>query len=408
MQGSHDLALVALSYLIASLAGFVAIEFASRMRARSANRLAWLVGGALAMGTGIWSMHFVGMTAFSLPVPIRYDVGITALSWVAAVAVSALALYLVGYGQLRHWTLAVGALVMGAGICVMHYSGMWAMRMDPGITYRPGLFAVSAGIAVAASGAALLIIAGLKEVRGPRDVALRVGAALIMGVAVTGMHYTGMAAAQFADGAFCFSGNQLPASELPIPTTLGALLILGFGIVFTVLDARAITAARRAARERDTRVREMAFVDRETGLPNRARLTQRIVERIRARDADGFALVTFRVEGRYGRAPTGQTMAWMHERIAQALPGAVVARTQPEHLVAMIDGRVDEVAQACAPLIEQLRREFAAQARFQLVTHSAHCPSDGDNAQWLLLRAAPKSAIAEHFAPTPTPALKRA
>ncbi|MFC4820013.1 MHYT domain-containing protein [Dokdonella ginsengisoli] len=401
MQGSHDLELVALSYLIASLAGFVAIEFASRMRARSANRFAWLVGGALAMGTGIWSMHFVGMTAFSLPVPISYDSGITALSWVAAVAVSAFALYLVGYGQLRHWTLAVGALVMGAGICVMHYSGMWAMRMDPGIAYQPALFAASAGIAVAASGAALLIIAYLKEVRSWRDVAMRVGAALIMGVAVTGMHYTGMAAAEFADGAFCFTGNQLQASELPIPTTLGTLLILGFGIAFTVIDAREVAAARRAVRERDTRVRELAFVDRETGLPNRARLSQLIVERIRSRGTDGFALVTFRVEGRNGRTPNGETMTWMRERIAQALPGAIIARTQPEHLVVMLNGRVDDVAQACAPLVDVLRREFAAQGRYQLVTNSAHCPSDGDNAQWLLLRAAPKSAIADHFAPAP-------
>ena len=86
MQGSHDLGIVALSYLIASLAGFVAIAFASRMLARDANRVPWLIGGAFAMGTGIWSMHFVGMTAFSLPVPISYDLGLTFLSWVAAVA----------------------------------------------------------------------------------------------------------------------------------------------------------------------------------------------------------------------------------------------------------------------------------------------------------------------------------
>ncbi|MBO9661733.1 MHYT domain-containing protein [Dokdonella sp.] len=401
MQGSHDFGLVVLSYVIASLAGFVAIEFASRMRVHGANRVPWLIGGALAMGTGIWSMHFVGMTAFSLPVPISYDTGITLLSWVAAVAVSALALYLVGYGQLKHWTLAVGALVMGAGICVMHYSGMWAMRMDPGISYQPALFAASAAIAVAASGAALVIIAYLKEVRSWRDVAMRVGAALIMGVAVVGMHYTGMAAAEFANGAFCSTGNQLLADELPIPTTLGTLLILGFGIAFTVIDAREVTAARRAARERETRVRHLAFADRETGLPNRARLSQLIVERIRARTADGFALVTFRVEGRNGRAPTAEVMSWMRERISQALPGVTIARTQPEHLVVMIDGRVDDVTQACAPLITLLRREFAVQNRYQLVTNSAHCPSDGDNAQWLLLRAAPKSAIADHFAPAP-------
>ncbi|WP_300619466.1 MHYT domain-containing protein [Dokdonella sp.] len=407
MQGSHDLGLVALSYLIASLAGFVAIEFASRMRAHPSGRIPWLIGGALAMGTGIWSMHFVGMTAFSLPVPISYDIGITFLSWVAAILVSALALYIVGYGQLKHWTLAVGALVMGAGICVMHYGGMWAMRMDPGIAYRPGLFAASAAIAVAASGAALLIIAYLKEVRSWRDIAMRVGAAMIMGVAVCGMHYTGMAAAEFVDGAFCFSGNQLPAAMLPVPTTVGALLILGFGIAFTLMDARELSLARRAERERDVRVQTLAFVDRETGLPNRARLSQLIVDRIRTRTADGFSLITLRVEGSDGSAPTPGVMTSLLERIQRNLPGAVVARTQPEHLVVMVDGRVDDVTKRSSPLIEQFAREFAADGRYRFTTNSAHCPSDGNNAQWLLLRAAPKSTMAEHFAPPVAPAQER-
>ena len=398
MQGSHDFGLVTLSYLIASLAGFVAIEFASRMRARRSNRVPWLIGGALAMGTGIWSMHFVGMTAFSLPVPISYDVGITFLSWVAAVAVSALALYIVGYGQLRGWTLAVGALVMGAGVCTMHYSGMWAMRMDPGIAYQPLLFAASAAIAVAASGAALLIIAYLKEVRSWRDIALRVAAALVMGVAVCGMHYTGMAAAEFANGAFCSSGNQLPASLLPLPTTFGALLILGFGIAFTVVDALDIARAQRTLRERDARVQDIAFTDRETGLPNRARLSQLIVERIRARSPAGFALVTFRVEDRDGAAPSSGVMSAVCERIGRALPGATVARTQAEHLVAMVDGRVEDVAQRCTPLIDLLRRDLAMRGEYQLFVNSSHCPTDGDNAQRLLLRAAPKSSVAEAFA----------
>jgi NO-binding membrane sensor protein with MHYT domain len=404
MRGTYDIGLVILSYLIASLAAFVAIEFASRMRVRSTHRTSWLVGGAVAMGTGIWSMHFVGMTAFSLPVPISYDIGITFLSWVAAVAVSAIALYLVGYGQLRHWTLAVGALVMGAGVCLMHYSGMWAMQMAPGIVYQPALFAASVGIAVAASGAALLIIAYLKEVRSWRDVALRVGAALVMGVAVCGMHYTGMAAAQFANDAFCATSNQLSAGLLPLPTTIATLLILGFGMAFTITDAREIARVRRAARALDARVQSLAFTDQETGLPNRARLSQLIVERIRARTPAGFSLVTFRVEGPGETAPTAQVMSALRDRIARSIPDATIARTQPEHLVVMIDGGIDDIARKCAPLIELARHDLAATGRHQLVTNSAHCPSDGDNAQRLLLRAAPKSAIVN----SPWPVLKTA
>ncbi|MFC4821258.1 MHYT domain-containing protein [Dokdonella ginsengisoli] len=399
MQGNYDYGLVALSYLIASLAGFVAIEFASRMRARSAGRRSWLMGGALAMGTGIWSMHFVGMTAFSLPVPITYDAWITLLSWIAAVAVSALALYIVGYGKLQHGTLAVGALVMGAGICLMHYGGMWAMRMSPGIVYRPAWFAASVGIAVAASGAALLIIAYLKEVRSGRDIALRVGAALTMGLAVAGMHYTGMGAAQFADGALCAPGNQLSADLLPLPATFATLVILGFGIAFTIADARELARARHAERELELRVHSLAFTDQETGLPNRARLSQLIVERVRMRVPDGFAVVTFRVEGPEGSAPSGDVMTWLKDRIMRSLPDATVARTQPEHLVAMINGHADAVAARCGPLIELVRRDFAVQGRYRLATNRAHCPDDGESPQWLLLRAAPKSVPAGHAEP---------
>ena len=156
MQGTYDPILVALSILIAALAGYVAIEFAGRLFSRRDQWMKWLAGGSLAMGSGIWAMHFVGMSAFSLPIAVSYDLGITVLSWLAAVAVSALALAIVSRGTLTAAKVVVGALAMGAGICVMHYSGMGAMRMDPGIGYDPLWFAVSVLIAVGASAAALL------------------------------------------------------------------------------------------------------------------------------------------------------------------------------------------------------------------------------------------------------------
>jgi NO-binding membrane sensor protein with MHYT domain/GGDEF domain-containing protein len=392
MVGTYDVVLVVLSYLIASLAGFVALEFATRLRVRTQGRWPWLVGGAIAMGTGIWSMHFVGMTAFSLPVPITYDIGITFLSWAAAVAVCAIALYIVGYGRLTGASLAAGAIVMGAGVCLMHYSGMWAMRMTPGITYHPGLFALSVAIAVAASGAALVIIAYLKEMRTWRDFALRVGAALVMGFAVVGMHYTGMAAAQFADGAYCFSGNALSAAALPWPTTIATLVILGCGIAFALGDARELAAARRSRRESNARVVQMAFVDRETGLANRARLSQVIIERVREQPAHGFSLVTFRLEGRDDTTSTsGGLMCALRDRLQTSLPDAFLARTTPEHIVAIVDGRFDRAVELCTPLVDALRRDPVLNARHRLMVGSAHCPTDGESAHWLLLRATPKT-----------------
>ncbi len=397
MEGTYHAGLVALSYLIASLAGYVALEFATRLRARNANRQPWLIGGAVAMGTGIWSMHFVGMLAFSLPVAISFDFGITLLSWLAAVAVSAIALYIVGYGRLTAWTLIAGALVMGAGVCLMHYGGMYAMRMAPGISYQPVLFAASVVIAVVASGAALLIIAYLKELNSWKDFALRVAAAMVMGLAVVGMHYTGMAAAEFVDGAMCYGGNELPANSLTWPTTVGTLLIIGFGIWFALGDARRLAAARVAAQLMESRVRQMAFVDKDTGLPNRARLSQVIVDRMRQRTAEGFALVTFRLEARQSNAlATTDEILALSERLQAALPDAFLARPQPEHLVVLLDGGIRDVGQRCMPVLDALRSDPLFGANYRVVVGSAHYPTDGENTQWLLLRAAPKSA--EHVA----------
>lgn len=296
---------------------------------------------------------------------------------------------------------------MGAGVCLMHYSGMWAMRMVPGISYDPVLFAISAAIAVAASGAALVIIAYLDEVRSWKDFGLRVGAALVMGLAVVGMHYTGMAAAIFSDGAYCYSGNQLPATALPWPTTIATLLILGFGIGFATSDTRQLAQVRKAARVSQQRVQQWAFVDRETGLPNRARLSQLVVERIRHRSPGGFALVTFRLEGPDGSVPSAQTMCLLRNRLQAAFPNADLARTQPEHLVVLLDGSATEVAGRCAPLIETLRRDAALSARHQLMIGSAHSPTDGENMQWLLLHATLKSAGIDLFGVQLQPARAR-
>ena len=391
MQGNYDYGLVALSYLIASLAGFVALAFTARIRARQSGRLPWLLGGALTMGTGIWSMHFVGMTAFSLPVPISFDLAITIGSWLAAVAVSAVAMFVVGYGRLNQTTLVVGALVMGAGVSIMHYAGMWAMRMDPGIVYRPALFAASVGIAIAASAAALLIAARLGEVRSLRDFGLRVGASAIMGLAVVGMHYTGMAAAEFQDGAFCFSGNALDASVMPLPTTLAALVILVAGIGIAIADARRVMAARREARAEALRLQTLAFVDAGTGLPNRARMSQLLVERMRQRHPRGFTLVTLRLESATQGADHDTGLRLLRDRLRAAMSDAPIARTSQEALSLILDGGQSQVMAQLAPILTWLRQDPGLAPGYALAVGSAHFPDDGQNALQLLQRAGSRS-----------------
>lgn len=395
MEGSYDMALCALSYLIASLAGFVAIEFATRMRARSSNRMSWLVGGSVSMGTGIWSMHFIGMTAFSLPVPISFDLGITVFSWVAAIAVSSVALAIVGYRKLRWWTLIVGAALMGAGICLMHYSGMWAMRMSPGIEYRPGLFTASAVIAVGASAAALLIITYLGEAHTWRDLALRIGAALIMGVAITGMHFTGMAAAIFQPGAYCNAANHIQSVWMPWPTTVASMLILGLGIAFASSDARQVALTAREKQARNTRLTQLAHHDYETGLPNRARTAQLLVEKINAQPADGFTLLSIRLSRRNGSATTADAMLALRDQVAAMLPKPTMARIRQECLLIIMDGSASDVVHRCYSLFERLRVDPAFQEEHLVEVNSAHCPGHGTNAQLLLRRVLQQGQILE-------------
>ena len=137
---THNLWGVLLSFVIAALASFVALDLSGRLRAPARSlALLWKLGGALVMGSGIWSMHFVGMLSLSLPITLGYGLAKTLLSWVAAVAVSGLALQIASRPRLRLHTLAGGALLMGAGICTMHYTGMSALEMAPGIVWNPWL-----------------------------------------------------------------------------------------------------------------------------------------------------------------------------------------------------------------------------------------------------------------------------
>ena len=158
LSGTYNLWLVLASLLVAVLASYTALDMAGRVRA-SHGRAAWywLAGGSFAMGVGVWSMHFVGMLAFRLPISMGYDPFITAVSLFIAIASSAFALWTVCQKELSRTRLCIGALLMGAGVSSMHYTGMAAMRMMPSIHYIPSLFILSCVIAVVVSGAALWI-----------------------------------------------------------------------------------------------------------------------------------------------------------------------------------------------------------------------------------------------------------
>ena len=164
MKGSYDYRLVALSVFIAVLASYAALELSARTTAaRGRVRLAWIAGGAIAMGLGIWSMHYIGMLAFNLPVPVLYDWPTVLLSLLAAVFASAVALFVVSRPRLDWPRASAGSVIMGSGIATMHYTGMAAMRLPAKCSYSPSLLILSVALAIAISLVAIWLTFHLRE-----------------------------------------------------------------------------------------------------------------------------------------------------------------------------------------------------------------------------------------------------
>ncbi|NML32697.1 MHYT domain-containing protein [Paraburkholderia antibiotica] len=250
MQSTYNLWLVAISVLIATLASYTALDLADRISllAYARTRQIWLAGGALAMGVGIWSMHFIGMLSFSLSIPIGYDLRVTVYSLLIAVLVSWFALQIVTRKRLGVFRLFAGGVLMGLGIASMHYVGMAAMLMTPAIHYDPVLLVASIVIAIAASTVALWSAYTLRSAERKYVAYKRIGTALIMGVAITGMHYTGMAAANFPAGSICGAAGGIRPEWLAAVVIPAAIVILVVTLAVFHLDARAKFLADSVAR----------------------------------------------------------------------------------------------------------------------------------------------------------------
>jgi len=351
MTGTYSPGLVFFSLLVAILASYTALDMAGRLattEGRGARRW-WLAGGAAAMGMGVWSMHFIGMLAFQLPIPIGYDLAITLYSLAVAVGASAYALWLVSKPQLPRRRLAAGAVLMGLGIACMHYLGMAAMRMQPGIDYHLGWFLASIAIAIAAAGAALWIAFQLRN-EGRRVHRLRLLASLLMGMAIVGMHYTGMAAARFPDGSLCGAviDGGIDAHWLAVLVIVTTLGTIGIALVASLFDRqmrmRTGILARSLERANDKLV-QAALHDPLTQLPNRSLLQDRIeqaIEKARRRDhsvavmfcdLDGFKAVN----DAYGHLTGDRLLVQMSRRVAALLrPQDTLARLGGDEFVIVL------------------------------------------------------------------------
>ena len=240
MNTTYNFSLVLTSIMVAVLASYTALHLASRVSVArgSIASAAWLGGGALSMGIGIWSMHFVGMLGSSIGIPMVYGPWWTLLSLMIAVTVSGFALFLVRGERLSRLSLAIGGAVMGCGIVSMHYAGMMAMQISPAIRFEPALVTASVLIAVVASIIALKLFVALRSSVITHPLVKRGASALVMGGAIAGMHYTGMAAARFAPGSIC----TVPAGDVSNAWLAGTiavftLLILAIALITSLYDA---------------------------------------------------------------------------------------------------------------------------------------------------------------------------
>jgi signal transduction histidine kinase/CheY-like chemotaxis protein len=257
-----NLGLIFLSYLVAVTASHVTLLLAARVRdPHATNWKLWVVSGGFAMGIGIWSMHFVATLALKLPIRVLYDLSLTMLSWVLAIVACSAAFIVLRRLTGKHREFLLPGALIGIGIASMHYTGDASMRLSPGIQYDPVLFVASILIAIGAATAALWIAFHLAK---QRAVFTNFGAALVMGAAVVGMHFTAVAAANFHPASICLaSGPRLDEEWMAYTIGGFTFVILTATMLLSAYDARLSAAIasgaeklRQANEQLEQRVRE--------------------------------------------------------------------------------------------------------------------------------------------------------
>ncbi len=239
LQGEYSLPIVVLSIIIAFLASFTALSMNEKIRKNGFfSRNFWLTLASIAMGLGIWAMHFIGMSAFRLPISMQYSLPETILSVFPAVMASYIAFYISNRNNPTRWLQILAGIIMGIGIASMHYIGMSAMEMDIQYFYQPAILVLSIMIAIIVSYIALYIFTSMQKFMG--NFYVKVITSFLMGIAIASMHYTGMEAVVFYT-----EGNLPPANQhehqmnlqmLIVAVTLGIGVILGFSGLSSLLD----------------------------------------------------------------------------------------------------------------------------------------------------------------------------
>jgi len=395
-----DSVLICVSLIVAFIASFTALDTAGRVAvSRGWSARFWLLVGGIAMGIGVWSMHFIGMLAMMLPMMMRYDTRLTILSLLVAILASVLAFgQTVGGLHLTRQRLLRGTLILGAGVVVMHYLGMYALLIEPQPEWNALLVALSVLIAFAASGLALWLAFHLRQ--GDHHLMLMRGlASLVMGIAIAGMHYVGMAAAEFSHSSM-MQPHGVSNAGLAVWVTLITLTILGITLLSSMLDAQ-LRAARLATRlnRANQELRQLAMHDNLTTLPNRVMLEQQLDLAIKQAmlnehrfaviymDLDGFKAVN----DTWGHHVGDRLLVAVAERLCSQLSNTMLlVRLGGDEFVLMAECDISAARQLAQKLVKVISSPFELDRYLLHVSLSAGIaifPLHGRNRQELLFNA---------------------
>ncbi|NYB30776.1 putative bifunctional diguanylate cyclase/phosphodiesterase [Pantoea agglomerans] len=395
-----DSVLICVSLIVVFIATFTALDTAGRVAvSRGWSARFWLLVGGIAMGIGVWSMHFIGMLAMMLPMIMRYDTRLTILSLLVAILASVLAFgQTVGGLHLTRQRLLRGTLILGAGVVVMHYLGMYALLIEPQPEWNALLVALSVLIAFAASGLALWLAFHLRQ--GDHHLMLMRGlASLVMGIAIAGMHYVGMAAAEFSHSSM-MQPHGVSNAGLAVWVTLITLTILGVTLLSSMLDAQ-LRAARLATRlnRANQELRQLAMHDNLTTLPNRVMLEQQLDLAIKQAmlnehrfaviymDLDGFKAVN----DTWGHHVGDRLLVAVAERLCSQLSNTMLlVRLGGDEFVLMAECDISAARQLAQKLVKVISSPFELDRYVLHVSLSAGIaifPLHGRNRQELLFNA---------------------
>ena len=398
---SWDPVLIAISYLVAFIASFVALDSAGKIPLSSRKAaLFWRIAGGVTLGIGIWSMHFIGMLSMQMPMMMSYDLWLTLASLGVAVVASATALNIAVAGKkLSPFRLIFATAILSAGVVSMHYIGMAALMLDGSIIWDRRLVGLSVVIAVVASGTALWLAFRLRDKH--KGVFInRILAAFVMGAAICAMHYTGMSAAQFQEMAHTLPGG-IGELGLSIWVSVTTLCLLGVMLIISLIDSHRRTSRLTDNLHQLNRQLELqARFDALTGLANRHQMDLRMQDCLRSAllSKKPFAVIFLnvdhfkRVNDTWGHGVGDELLIAVAQRITARLTREMtLARLGGDAFILLVpecdDDRLNALVTA---LLEDVRRPLSVCGHTLSTTISAGVslyPQDGETLHELKLKA---------------------